>query len=331
MTYPGNEGQSGGWPAEQPPQRPYAPGSGSSGPSGHGQSPYGQSPHAHSEYGQSQYGDSPYGQDEPGGHQPSGGHRGPTPPGRRGSLPLIAGAAVVVGIVLIGGGIEISGALRPDAASKPASPATPRQTASAPAAAASPTVSTSPSTRPGALGNSRTTDPTPLTLNEIFRRHRFTVSGKRYAMTVGRSDRNCARTVKGARLVTALKRGSCTQVVRATFAAGDGKLIGTVGVANLRTAVAAKAAARTWNAKDAWVQPVPGPGITKKIGTGSALGTLRYKGHYLLMTWVQQPNGKEIPAGERAAISKFGQDVMFGSGLFAALNYRSNEGKPVQK
>jgi hypothetical protein len=235
---------------------------------------------------------------------------------------------VLVGLVLIGGGIGISGMLgggsSPTSAKAPASP--PPTTASA-----TPTVTNSPSRPPGGLGNSRATDPRPLTLSEIFRHHRFTVGGKRYAITAARTDRSCGRTVNGARLVTALRRGSCTQVLRATFASGDGLLIGTVGVANLRSAAGAKAASRVWSDKDAWVQPVPGAGITKKIGTGSALGTFRYKGHYLLMTWVQQPNGKEIPSSRHTAVSKFSQDVMLGSGLFEALNYRGNEGRPLGK
>jgi hypothetical protein len=267
----------------------------------------------------------PGGPDGPGERDGQSG-RGPTPPGRRGNLPLIAGGAVLAGLVLIGGGIGVSGLLKNDSAPQSAkSTATPPSTR-----AASPTVTASPTRRPGGFGNSRTTDARPLTLNEIFRHRTFKVGKMRYAMTIRRADRNCVKTVNGAKLVTALRRGSCNQVMRATFASGDGRLIGTVGVANLRTATAARSATRVWNAKDSWVQPVPGAGITKKIGKGSALGTFQYKGHYLLMTWVQQPSGKEIPAGEHSLISKFGQDVMLGSGLFQALNYRGIEGKPLQ-
>jgi hypothetical protein len=235
---------------------------------------------------------------------------------------------VLVGLVLIGGGIGISGMLGGDASPTSAkSPASPRPTA----ASASPTVTGSPTRPSGGFGNSRATDPRPLTLNEVFRHRRFTIGGKRYAMTTARSDRTCGRTVNGAKLVTALRRSSCSQVLRATFASGDGRLIGTVGVANLRSVTGARATTRVWNAKDAWIQPVPGAGITRKIGTGSALGTFRYKGHYLLMTWVQQPNGKEIPTSQHTAVSRFSQDVMLGSGLFEALNYRGNEGKPLEK
>ncbi|MBC6458559.1 hypothetical protein [Actinomadura sp. HBU206391] len=230
----------------------------------------------------------------------------------------------MAGIVLIGGGIGISNVLEDDPAPTSAkSQASPRSSTSPKAA--------SPTPRIGGLGNSRTTDPRPLTLNEIFQRRTFKVGANRYTMTARRADRNCARTVNGARLVTALRRGYCNQVMRATFASSDGKLIGTVGVANLRTATAARAASRVWSAKDAWVQPVPGPGITRTIGKGTALGTFQFKGHYLLMTWVQQPSGKDIPSSRHRVISKFGQDVMLGSGLFEALNYRGNVGKPLQK
>ncbi|HEV7935543.1 MAG TPA: hypothetical protein VGP70_24905 [Actinomadura sp.] len=374
MTFPGNEGQSGGWPGEQSPQGPYSPGQGRPDALPHhqdpghpgGQSdpyeprpgaPYGSAPppygtpggrprsgYEREEARPDGHGRSPYdpgppwtgseasGRPEGEPHPPAGRGRrarpGPTPRARRRNLALIAGGAVLAGLVLIGGGIGISGML--DGGSSPTSaksPASPRATT----ASAAPTVTNSPTRPRGGLGNSRATDPRPLTVNEIFRHRRFAVAGKRYAMTAARSDRVCGKTVNGAKLVAALRRGSCTQVLRATFASGDGRLIGTVGVANLRSAAGAKAVSRVWNDKDAWVQPVPGPGITKKIGTGSALGTFRYKGHYLLMTWVQQPNGKEIPSSQHPAVSKFSQDVMLGSGLFEALNYRGNEGKPLEK
>jgi hypothetical protein len=236
---------------------------------------------------------------------------------RRGHSPLIVGGAIVAGAVLIATGMGVSSMLRDDSTKTAASTAPPSQA-----------VTTSPSKRP-LPGNSRATDPVPLTLSEIFRHRRFTVGGTRYGITVWRADRICTRTVHGATLMAALRKGSCSQVMRATFASADGKLIGTVGVANLRTATAAKAATRVWNAKDAWLQPVPGPGITKNIGTGSALGSFQNKGHYLLMTWVQQPSGKAIPTAQQKLVSAFGQSVMLGSGLYEALNYRGTEGRPL--
>lgn len=226
----------------------------------------------------------------------------------------------MAGTVLMAAGMGISSLLKDDSASS---------SATAPTGAPAPTATTEPTRRP-VLGNSRATDPVPLTLSEIFRHRTFDVGTKRYAMTAWHADRRCTGTVHGTTLITALRRGSCSQVMRATFASSDGTLIGTVGVANLQTATAAKAATRVWNAKDAWLRPVPGPGLTKKIGTGSALGTFQYKGHYLLMTWVQQPSGKAIPAGRQKLASAFGQSVMLGSGLYEALNYRGTEGKPLQ-
>ncbi|MGH3392115.1 MAG: hypothetical protein ACRDOO_24845, partial [Actinomadura sp.] len=239
---------------------------------------------------------------------------------RQHSSPLIIGGAIVAGTVLMATGMGISSLLKDDSASTSANP--PQATPSATATSSAPK-------RP-ALGNRRSTDPVPLTLGEIFRHRTFTVGSKRYTMTVWRSDRVCARTVNGATLVTALRRGSCTQVMRATFASADGKLIGTVGVANLSTSTAARATTRLWSTKDAWLRPLPGPGITRKIGTGSALGTFQNKGHYLLMTWVQQPNGKAIPNAQQKLASNFSQSVMLGSGLYEALNYRGTEGKPLQ-
>lgn len=324
MNYPGNEGQPGDWPTEQSPQSPYSPGQGPPGTPPYGPNPFNSPPAPDDElpFAPSRPGDS-YGS--------SGGQRqsGPTSSGRRRRPLLIVGGAIVVGIVLVGGGTGIAGLLGEDSAPKSASSSVSQPT---PTGSARPTVTNSPAPRPGgAMGQSRATDPKMLTLNEIFRHRTFKVGKRRYTMTVRRADADCAKAVNSAQLVAALRRGACNQVMRATFISGDGELIGTVGVANLRTAAAAKTATRLWNVKDAWVRPVPGAGMTKKIGTGSALGTFQHKGHYLLMTWVQQPDGKEIPSSRHKLISAFGQDVMLGSGLFEALHYRGNEGKPLQR
>jgi hypothetical protein len=253
---------------------------------------------------------------------------GPLPP-ERSKLPLIIGA-IVGAIVLIAGGFMVFSVLGGDSGKKtaggtPSGGTNPQgngaPTAPASSPAAKPTAATGPL---GAKLKNRATDPRPLTLAEVFKHRRF---GK-YVMTAKRQDGNCAKVVHGTRFSAALKSGGCTQMLRATFSTTDGKLIGSIGVANLRTDTAAKKVQAAGAGKDAWLLPLPGTGSTKKIGKGSALGTAEARGHYVLLSWVQRPDGKELTAAQRGTVSTFVSQVILGSNLSTALQYRGISGKP---
>ena len=274
--------------------------------------------------------DDPYGDPQRFGMpEEHGGPAGPRPD-RRGEparpsksrLPLIIGAAALAGLVLIGGGFAASSMLGDDEA-KAGGPANApaKQTPSTQPSPAQPTL------EPVKLKN-RATDPTPLTLREVFGKKSFTAGGQKYVRTGVHATRNCAKTVQGAKLTTVIRKGGCSQSLRATFARGDGKLIGTVGILNLKTDTAAKLAQRAAAAKDAFLQPLPGTGVSKTIGKGEALGTAEARGHYLLMTWVQRPDGKKIATKYHKVVSNFGQQLIRGSNLSFALHYRETEGKP---
>ncbi|MFD0854426.1 hypothetical protein ACFQ07_19480, partial [Actinomadura adrarensis] len=239
--------------------------------------------------------------------------------GRR--LPLIVGGAAVAGLLLIGGGVFVSGMLRDDSSEAGNASASPAQT---PTAAPSPT---QPVLEPVKL-KSRTTDPNPLTLKEAFGKSKFTASKKKYERTAWNHRRSCTGVVSGTKLTSAIKKGGCSQVLRATYARGDGVLVGTVGVFNLETEEAAKAAEKAAAAKNAFLEPLKGKGDSKTIGRGEALGTAEAQGHYLVMTWVQRPDGKKIASKYHSLVSTFGQQIIRGSGLSVALHYRETEGKP---
>ncbi|MFG2002690.1 hypothetical protein ACGFNU_26380 [Spirillospora sp. NPDC048911] len=258
---------------------------------------------------------------------PPGGGSGPVAPERRYNLPLIIGGAVVAGLVLVGGGFGVSAMLKDDKPTKPAATgksAAPKQTT----APKQQQPSQAPLT-PVKL-KSRTTDPKPLTLNEAFGKRSFAAGGAKYVRTGWKAQRGCTGIVNGASLSKVIKKGGCSQALRATFARGDGKLIGTVGVLNLKTEAAAKLAERAAAAKDAYLQPLAGTGVTKKIGKGEALGTAEIRGHYLVMTWVQRPDGKKIATKYHKLVSSFGQELIRGSNLKFALTYRETEGKPFR-
>jgi hypothetical protein len=315
------------------PYDPYGPGSGSSDgnpysfPTDHSANPY--APGGSGQPGDP-YGDpGPYAGSHDSGydaHDPNRG--GPVPP-ERSKKPLIIGG-IVGAVVLIGGGIMAvsflggSGSSNKAGAQTAPAAANPQGTAGSNAPttpAATPTTATGPL---GAKLKSRSSDPQPLTLDEVFKNHAF---GK-YVLSTQREDSDCTKIVHGSKFAAALKSGGCTQLLRATYSTTDGKLIGTVGVANMKTETAAKKVQQAGGGKDAWLLPLPGSGTTKKIGKGSALGTAETRGHYVLLSWVQRPDGKQLTSGQQGTVSTFVAQVILGSNLSTALQYRGISGKP---
>ncbi|TDC69974.1 hypothetical protein E1200_06670 [Actinomadura sp. GC306] len=318
MGYPGDQGRPGGRPPRQPPNEPYGPGA--------EVPPYGRGD------------DEPFfaARDEGPGAMPPGGRYddsyghaeamssgGPERPRKSRRTPLVIGAAAVAGLVLIGGGIGLSSMLKDDSKAE----AKPSQAAATPTPTPSPT---QPVLAPVKL-KSRTTDPKPLTLREVFGNGKFKARGHNYVRTAANAKKSCAAVVGGRTLEKTLKQGRCTQALRATYALTGGQLIGTVGVFNLETEAAAKKAEKAAAAKDAFLLALPGKGVSKTNGRGEALGTSQARGHYLLMTWVQRPDGKKIPAKHHAAVRVFSTEMVKGSNLVTALNYRETEGQPLQK
>ncbi|XRQ06133.1 hypothetical protein ACN3XK_57875 [Actinomadura welshii] len=368
MGYPGDQGKPGGRPPRQPPHAPYGPGA-EVPPYGQDDdetpfAPRDQGPGA-MPFGSEAYGDDAYGgpADRPAdrtaawGDEPVAGHaHGSFPPGppgddrfdgrfddphrhpggmppmpsdapgrqgRRRSTPLIIGAALVAGLVLIGGGIGLSSLLKDDSEDA----AAPAQAASTPTPTPSPT---KPVLAPVKL-KSRSTDPKPLTLKEVFGNGKFKAHGHKYVRTAVNHKRSCTAVVGGKTLEATLKKGGCTQALRATYALTGGQLVGTVGVFNLQTEAAAEKAVKAAADKDAFLQALPGKGVSKTNGRGEALGTSQARGHYLLMTWVQRPDGKKIAKKHHTAVRVFGAEMVKGSNLAMALHYRETEGKPLQK
>ncbi|MFA1549126.1 hypothetical protein [Actinomadura chokoriensis] len=345
MGYPGDQGKPGDWPLRQPPHTPYGPGA-EAPPYGHDndESPF--APRDRENDGPSPWSDQPAGwddqptaawDDEPvaGGTfgadafgSPEGAPPGPSgrsaPPERRRNLPLIIGGSAVAGILLIGGGVGLSSMLKDD----PEPKAEPTQAASTPA---QPTPSpTEPVLAPVKL-QSRSTDPKPLTLKEVFGKATFKAGGYKYVRTAVNAKKGCSGVVGGAALEKALKKGRCTQALRGTYALSTGSLIGTVGVFNLENEAAAKAAVKAAAGKNAFLQALPGTGVSKTNGKGEAFGTSQARGHYVIMTWVQRPDGKKVASKYHAAVRVFGAQMIKGSNLALALHYRETEGKPLQK
>ncbi|MET8047963.1 hypothetical protein ABZU75_10190 [Streptosporangium sp. NPDC005286] len=144
------------------------------------------------------------------------------------------------------------------------------------------------------LASSRATDPYALTLNEVFKHRKVRIGKQNYLMTTRRTDRKCGEAVVGDKLKKALTAAKCTQLLRASFRDASGKIIGTVGVANLKTSAGATkvVSASSGKEREEYIKPLPGKDkVTKLLGTGEAfVGEWRH-GHYVVMVWFQYKDG----------------------------------------
>ncbi|MEV7005455.1 hypothetical protein [Streptosporangium sp. NPDC051022] len=205
--------------------------------------------------------------------------------GPRSRRPLYIAAGALG--VLVAGGVGLAMLVNSDGSS-------PSGTASAPAQASNaPVAPNGPGGRFGYAG-SRATDPHTLTLNELFKRTKVSHDGQSYLMTVRRTDKKCKDAVVGDKLQKALADGKCTQLLRASFRDATGKIIGTVGVANLKTSAAAAkvVAAGAGKSRKEYLKSLPGKDkVTKFLGKGEAFAGGWRHGHYTVMVWFQFKDG----------------------------------------
>ncbi|MFF5211779.1 hypothetical protein [Streptosporangium sp. NPDC000396] len=195
-----------------------------------------------------------------------------------------------------------------------------------------PVSSPEPARQPGSkfgFTASRTTDPHSLTLNELFKRKKVTIDGQNYLMTIRRTDKKCKDAVVGGKLQKALTAGKCTQLLRASFRDASGKIIGTVGVANLKSVAAAAKVVSigAGKSREEYMKPLPGKDkVTKFLGSGEAVAGGWKHGHYAVMVWFQYKDG-HLP--KKTEVKKLNK-VAFGAAdatVTPALESRSLTGK----
>ncbi|MEV0751019.1 hypothetical protein [Streptosporangium sp. NPDC050280] len=179
------------------------------------------------------------------------------------------------------------------------------------------------------FASSRASDPHPLTLNEVFKNKKIRIGGQTYLMTTRRTDKKCDKAVVGEKLQKALTSARCNQLLRASFRDASGKIIGTVGVANLKTSAGASkvVSASTGKEREEYIKPLPGKDkVTKLLGTGEAfVGEWRH-GHYVVMVWFQYKDG-HMP--KKTEVKKLNQ-AAFGAAdatVTPALESRTLTGK----
>lgn len=187
-----------------------------------------------------------------------------------------------------------------------------------------------PSPPPGkfSYAGARKTDPEPLTVKELFPAKKFGVSGRSYEMTVTNKAKKCTDGAVGDKIQKALKAGKCTQLIRASFRDKAGKVIGTVGVANLNTSASAGKVASA-GSKANYVKPLAGKdAVTKLVGSGSGGANAWMHGHYAVMIWFQNKDGSNPDKKAQKAIKQAVEDITQAT-VFKALDARAVTGFPA--
>lgn len=188
-----------------------------------------------------------------------------------------------------------------------------------------------PSAPPGKYGFAaeRTTDPDPISVKEIFgSKKKITVSGRGYEMTITSKDKKCTDGALGDKLQKALKSGKCTQLLRASFRDKAGDVIGTIGVANLKSSSTASKVAKVGDASN-YVKPLTGKdSVTKFLGSGSGGARISTHGHYAILVWFQNKDGSKPDKKESKRIFEAINDLTTAT-VFKALDNRSVTGSAL--
>ena len=190
--------------------------------------------------------------------------------------------------------------------------------------------SSSPTPPPGQWGfiGSRATDPVPLTAAELFP---ATVSSHLVVYTRAKQAKSakCRAALIGAALQAAVKRGGCTQALRATYLSKTAKVMGTIGVFNLKGATAATRAAGKAGHAEFVAQLAAKSGPAKAIGQGTGIEEAIVKGHYLVLVWAETTN-LSAPQGQagRAKLTAF-MNLLVNRTVNLSLSNRMVDGKPV--
>jgi hypothetical protein len=249
-----------------------------------------------------------------------GGGSGGRPAARRGGGPshrTLIGLlmAPVVAVILVVAVIVYLG-------SRPVSTAGSAAEASSPAAPSTPTLG------PWQHITSQAVDSQPLSAHELFPA-RFTEGGSTGTRTVDRTNTKCTNAVIGSSLQAAVRKGGCTQVVRASYLSSNRKVMATIGVLNLSDAVAATKAGKASGAAR-FIRQLPGPhGPTRNLTKGTGIEVAEIKGHYLILIWTEfanlgAPKGKK----QRRELTNFSANLFAGTAN-VSLTSRMVTGNPA--
>lgn len=157
-----------------------------------------------------------------------------------------------------------------------------------------------------------TDDPTPLTAAELYPPAFTDETDKTsYALVATKVDKTCGNAVIGSALVTQLKSGKCTQVVRGSYVSGNNKIMGTIGVINLSTTNSAHRAGKVVGENDFIAPLTSAKGVASKLGNGTGIVEAEFKGHYLILTWSEFVDGTNpTTTAEQNQLKQFSNDIV---------------------
>ena len=166
----------------------------------------------------------------------------------------------------------------------------------------------------------RTLDPAALTLAQLYppvvdneaNGHGAITSS--FTLETTKLDTKCSSAVIGQTLITALSAGQCTQVLRASYLSGDGKIMGTIGVINLVSTNEAHYAGKVVGQNDFIAPLATSKGVASKLGQGTGVVEAQYKGHYLILTWSEFVNGSTPSTmAEDNELEQFSSELVAGT------------------
>ncbi len=207
-------------------------------------------------------------------------------------------------------------------------PTTGHDAAAASKAAVTPT--TAPTLGPWRDITSQAVDTQPLSIRELYPA-RFSAGGSAGTRTVQRANTKCTNAVIGSALKAAVRKGGCTQVMRASYLSTKRKMMATIGVLNLVDVAAAEKVGKAAGASE-FIRQLPGShGPTRNLTKGTGLVTAEVKGHYLILIWTEFAN-LHAPSGkkQRKQLTRFSADLFAGTAN-VSLTSRMVTGKPVNR
>lgn len=173
----------------------------------------------------------------------------------------------------------------------------------------------------------RKTDPTPLSLTEIYPAS-FAAKGSAIRATALRQSRNCHAALIGSGLQVAVKKAGCTQAMRASYVWRLDKEMATIGVFNLVSARLAEEAATHVGRSEFVTQLTSKKGVTTKIGQGTGLEEALVKGHYLVLVWAEKTDlTSPKTKWQRNRLTGF-MNILIAKTVNPSLSVRMVEGKP---
>ena len=225
-------------------------------------------------------------------------------------------APVLVVVLVVVGYVYLSGRHAP-AAPHSAPPSHPAAAPNSPA----------PTLGPWKHIESRSQDPVPLTIGELFPA-KFTADHESGTLTVSKEGTKCTHEVIGSKLAKAVSKADCTQVLRASYLSTDRKIMATVGVLNLDDATAAGKAGKAAGAVEFIKQLGSKHGPTRNIAKGTGIVAAYVKGHYLILTWTEFAN-LHAPSGKtkRKQLEAFSTGLVAGTANVSLTN-RMVTGQP---